>query len=479
MEANLIPRGSPPDRVMRSVPPSEGFSDESAPLLDHHESEDSTSGLTGSQLIGNSISAPDDKYSLVYLVFFLTGMSTLLPWNFFISLNNFWDYKFRDVNETFVSNSNSSQTELQKTFTSYLAIASMIPNAVFVILNASFGQRIKNKTRIMVSLSLVILLFGIVSALAFANSDAWQTLFLYTILCLVVLINSSSAIFQGGTFGMAGKFPLSYIGAQMGGQAMGGIFPALVDIFVVSMNIKEEDVGAACFLIATIVLIFTFLCLTWMFKSPFFLHYNSDSLESISGGSGSGDIGTLSELPKIREVLAKSWIYGLTIFLNFTVTLCIFPAIAVLVQSEAKKSNSEWSAKYFTPVTVFLLFNVGDFLGRYLATWIKLPGRTILGKIVVLSASIFRLAFIPLFMFCNIPTDDGHKILFKSDADFILIMSLFSLSNGYIGSICMLNAPKASTDKNMQEAIASILIACLVVGTGTGSFLSLPIVKSF
>lgn len=55
----------------------------------------------------------------------------------------------------------------------------------------------------------------------------------------------------------------------------------------------------------------------------------------------------------------------------------------------------------------------------------------------------------------------------------------FPLFLGYIGSICMLNAPKASTDKNMQEAIASILIACLVVGTGTGSFLSLPIVKSF
>ena len=52
----------------------------------------------------------------------------------------------------------------------------------------------------------------------------------------------------------------------------------------------------------------------------------------------------------------------------------------------------------------------------------------------------FRLAFIPLFMFCNIPTDDGHKILFKSDADFILIMSLFSLSNGksYDFYICSL-----------------------------------------
>ena len=35
----------------------------------------------------------------------------------------------------------------------------------------------------------------------------------------------------------------------------------------------------------------------------------------------------MSELPKIREVLAKCWVYGLAIFLNFSVTLCIFPAI--------------------------------------------------------------------------------------------------------------------------------------------------------
>ena len=42
----------------------------------------------------------------------------------------------------------------------------------------------------------------------------------------------------------------------------------------------------------------------------------------------------------------------------------------------------------------------------------------------------------------------------------------------------MLNGPKSSTNKDMQEAIASVLVAGLVVGTGTGSFLSLPIVKA-
>ena len=41
---------------------------------------------------------------------------------------------------------------------------------------------------------------------------------------------------------------------------------------------------------------------------------------------------------------------------------------------------------------------------------------------------------------------------------------------GYIGNICMLNGPKSSTNKAMQEAIASVLVAALVVGTGAGIF---------
>ena len=48
----------------------------------------------------SSSSGPSDRYHAVYLVFYLLGMATLLPWNFFISVSSFWDYKFRDVNST-------------------------------------------------------------------------------------------------------------------------------------------------------------------------------------------------------------------------------------------------------------------------------------------------------------------------------------------------------------------------------------------
>ena len=38
------------------------------------------------------------------------------------------------------------------------------------------------------------------------------------------------------------------------GQAIGGVFPAIVDIVIVSLDVKEEDVGAICFLIASLTL---------------------------------------------------------------------------------------------------------------------------------------------------------------------------------------------------------------------------------
>ena len=146
----------------------------------------------------------------------LVGMTTLLPWNFFISLTNFWDYKFRDINETIFSKNNgsTSKTDLQKEFTSYLSIASTVPNATFVIINAMVGQRFSLMKRLTYSLSTMITMFAVITILAFVNTDSWQRPFLIIILCLVVIVNINSAIFQGGSFGMAGKFPEKYMSGK-------------------------------------------------------------------------------------------------------------------------------------------------------------------------------------------------------------------------------------------------------------------------
>ena len=46
-------------------------------------------------------------------------------------------------------------------------------------------------------------------------------------------VHTPSHLFSG----VCGKFPPSYMGGMMAGQALGGIFPALVNIFVIAMQV--------------------------------------------------------------------------------------------------------------------------------------------------------------------------------------------------------------------------------------------------
>ena len=187
-----------------------------------------------------------------------------------------------------------------------------------------------------------------------------------------------------------------------------------------------------------------------------------------------------SAYERLSQVMSNSWEYCLSVFLTFFITLSLWPAVAVLVESQFKNSptRSTWANDYFTPVCVFLLFNVGDLIGRSIANAVKLPDRTRRGKMTVLILTLLRAVFIPLYIFCNAsPQNRSLPVIFSSDADFIIITTIFALSNGYLGNICMLHGPKTQEDSELQEETAMVLVACLVLGTGCGSFLSLPITK--
>lgn len=64
------------------------MSDEERPEV-HLEEEGGMSPLLARQ-------RPHDSYCLVYSIFFMLGIGSLLPWNFFITAKDYWLYKLNN-----------------------------------------------------------------------------------------------------------------------------------------------------------------------------------------------------------------------------------------------------------------------------------------------------------------------------------------------------------------------------------------------
>lgn len=259
----------------------------------------------------------------------------------------------------------------------------------------------------------------------------------------------------------------------MAGQALGGIFPALVNIIVIAMQVSPPDIGFWCFLIAFVFVILSLVAYCAVQTTEFFTFYAG------TAGGSSDESPATSPTANLKTVLAKCWRYALSAFIVFCTTLSVFPSVIVLITSQYSSDPSNVFANtYFTPVCCFLLFNCGDYTGRILASWIRLPGQSVSGQNVTLLLSLVRVVFVPLFMLCNAaPTVRLLPVLFSTDADFYALMVIFSISNGYLGNLAMMLGPQTSQVREEQETIASLLVAVLVLGIGTGSFLSYPIVN--
>ena len=139
---------------------------------------------------------PKDRKNFVFWTVFLIGFTILLPWNILITVNGFWDYKFRNVSLDTV-NDTSADTDLQKLFASYVAIASNVPNATFIILHAIIGHKFSMKLRLYGSQIGMAFTLSLITILSILDSDSWQDEFLALTLTGVVFINAFSAVFQG------------------------------------------------------------------------------------------------------------------------------------------------------------------------------------------------------------------------------------------------------------------------------------------
>lgn len=414
-------------------------------------------------------SEPQDRYYMAYVIFYILGITTLLPWNFFITADDYWMYKFRDINSnTSTFGDQKQRTTLQAEFTSYLSVASSVPSILFLILNTALNHKVSLQKRMIGSLLVMLVLFIITTVFVNVDTDTYQDTFFAITLTTVVLLNVSSAILSGSIFGIMGKFSSKYITATIGGQALGGIFAAISQIVALAIGASSVHSAFVYFMVGNVMILLTLVSYVILSKTVFFKYHLSEKM-----GLTLNEFQSELVRPRIvnhKVILKKIWTYGCGVFLVFLISLSCYPGLTVLIESQAH--GTPWNDKYFVPVIAYLLFSTGDYIGRLIAGKLQKPKKG--SWIIVLN--LLRIVFIPLLLYCNAQPRSHLPVLFDKDYQYILIVFLFALSNGYLANLALLCAPRV-VEQHEKETASSMMTIFLGGGLAVGSSISLLLVK--
>jgi len=401
-----------------------------------------------------------DKYNLAYLSFFLIGIGMLLPWNFFINADQYFKNKLKN---------NESD---QKLFESAFSICSQIPCGLALVLNLYLTNRVSRNGRVIVTLVISTVCFIITTIFVNINTSSWTTQFFAITLTSIAIINFCSGIFQGTIFGIAGAAGGRYIQGAVVGMSIAGTFASISDIISLAVGNDIVIDSTIYFSIAAFVLFACIFVYIGMFKLPVLrekFSYSKPTANDESYRSSDSCDGEQSFLNVMRHIYPTAF----SVMCVFAVTLTVQPSILSGIRSMNADNGSAITNKYFTAVAGFLIFNVGDFTGRIISGFVRIVDKK--GPWLPILC-IARIVFIPLFMFCNFQPRHHLQVVFDSDVYPIVFNVLFSISNGYLASLCMMYGPERAPEGMMETAGATMQLF-LTIGLGLGSVLSLAVVS--
>ncbi|XP_014267014.1 equilibrative nucleoside transporter 1 isoform X3 [Maylandia zebra] len=319
--------------------------------------------------------SPKDKYFGVWLIFFMLGLGTLLPWNFFMTATKYFTSRLKDTsvvissaNQTEVSS--DDRTVLEAIFNNVMTLCAMLPLLICTCLNSFLLSLISQRLRVMGSLFVIMLVFIITAVLVKVPLEPFH--FFLSTMVKIVIINSFGAVLQGSLFGMAGLLPASYTTPIMSGQGLAGTFAAFAMICAIASGSELQDAAFGYFITACVVIFLSILSYILLPKLEFFHFYQERNTKQISLEQNSISLmnrdavadQTKPQDVSMLKIFKKIWILALSVCFTFTVTIGTFPAVTADTKSTLSDGGS-WD-QYFIPVSCFLLFNLCDWGGRSL-----------------------------------------------------------------------------------------------------------------
>lgn len=352
--------------------------------------------------------------------------------------------------------------------------------------------------RITTSLLLNMLVFSLLAISTKAFLGVSAAAYFTFAMAMVWAGSTATGFMQNGAFALAGGMGKpEYLQAIMTGQAVAGVLPPLVQIASVLSAGEEEEGGGgdgsstsamAYFFTATGVSGVTLLAFIYLTAKhrrqtpkaarPMLAPADDEDDADAADGDTTDDPSTTpptrTNVPLSRLARRLTSISA-AVFLTFAVTM-VFPVFTAQIHSVTPSTSPLLRPATFIPLA-FLIWNTGDLFGRLIPLFPSLSLAT--RPRVLLLLSLLRLVFVPLYLLCNIvpteatPEERAQKLAtVRSDVFYLLVVQFpFGLSNGYLGSCCMMGAGDL-VEEGEKEAAGSFMGLMLVSGLAVGSFCS-------
>ncbi|OAQ22744.1 hypothetical protein K457DRAFT_102342 [Linnemannia elongata AG-77] len=437
---------------------------------------------------------PADPYRISYWIMVIQGASMLLPWNVFITAQGFFKLKF-------------TGSPYEDNFQNYFSIGFMGTNLLVVGSSILIQKQAPGTTHIIGSLLLnaAVFLAILVSIQTDRNID--PTNYFFFAMTMLSLSAISTSIVQNGMFGLASKFTGRHVQGVMLGQGLAGAGVAISQIVTQILSPpkgttyadetfdiqgghggggrrnRSEGLEHSAFLFFLFALgytLFAVLAQALLIRLPIYEvnHYRSTSLGATALATDDSAMQLMQDIyPKKRK--HPLVVLYISITLIFALTLSLFPSLTALVEStNTAPDRARIFGDLFVPLH-FLIYNLGDWTGRSLPSFALFSPNTThptrRQQLRYLLSAFGRCIFIPVFLTANLPIPEDTRLLpllIRRDEIWFLLVFLFALSNGYLGSLIMMVGPACVLGGENKARAGVKLGFWLTTGLAMGSVAS-------
>ncbi|KAI0269290.1 nucleoside transporter-domain-containing protein [Gloeopeniophorella convolvens] len=421
--------------------------------------------------------------SKIKWIHFMLGSAVLIPWNVMITAEPY-----------FLSQLQSSS--MRSTFGSYLATSFTLSNFIFLAHATITSKEAPSAQR---GRWAMLCLASLICVLFFSTFFTLPTsLFGPFVLMIGITLAACGSYLQTSVVAVASLFGPSIMQAVMSGQAVVAVILSLIQLLSAFTSLHASEVspttdGSAetksARLFFGMSALFLFACgfaNVWMTRMPAYRAVVVPIDESwmrrrLSVGADHRPL-LASELTtpeakgimnRVLSVARRNIVYEVAAGYVFIITLSVFPAITISIGP----TNPGIHPLFFSSLH-FVVFNCGDWFGRYLCS---IPRLLVWSSHRLLGLSLSRTLFIPLFLACNLQRDSfapSKPPVVSSDVMFMVLLFAFGVTNGYVSSMCMMSAPSLEHNPRLKgrkedvDLAAPIASFCIVGGLVIGSIFS-------